>query len=307
VITDQDGKVLSKHDYLAYGEEITTADFQTNRMKFTGHERDPETGLDYMLARYYSSGSGRFLQVDSGYDYSKTDPMSFNLYSCVRGNPIMGTDPTGTNWFKIDGKWKWQKGSTYTYKNKDGKEQTLHSDYKYLAKFVVLSVRNGRAVGYISFQTRDNETGKLYKPWKTETLMFSGSSNSGPIFNGEYTLNLSKIVDSRKGTKLRDDNHNPVWKGGFLELLPETVTSQGVTYNMSGGWGSWRVYLNPSAEIVTKHGSKAYGNYIHGRGDKNRHFTKGCVCDPTDAVLDELYFVRRTTSFVPFVVTGSSQ
>jgi len=95
VITDQDGKVLSNHDYLAYGEEITTADFQTNRMKFTGHERDPETGLDYMLARYYTAGSGRFLQVDPGYDYDPMDPMSFNLYGYVRGNPVMGTDPTG--------------------------------------------------------------------------------------------------------------------------------------------------------------------------------------------------------------------
>ena len=95
VITDQDGKVLSTHDYLAYGEELTDPEFTTNRMKFTGHERDPETGLDYMLARYYTSGSGRFLQVDPGKDYNKTDPMSFNLYGYVRGNPIMGTDPTG--------------------------------------------------------------------------------------------------------------------------------------------------------------------------------------------------------------------
>ena len=67
-------------------------------MKFTGHERDPETGLDYMLARYYTAGSGRFLQVDPGYDYDKTDPMSFNLYGYVRGNPVMGTDPTGEVW-----------------------------------------------------------------------------------------------------------------------------------------------------------------------------------------------------------------
>ena len=95
VITDQDGKVLSTHDYLAYGEELTDPEFTSNRMKFTGHERDPETGLDYMLARYYTAGSGRFLQVDPGYDYDQTDPMSFNLYSYVRENPIMGTDPTG--------------------------------------------------------------------------------------------------------------------------------------------------------------------------------------------------------------------
>ena len=95
VITDQDGKVLSTHDYLAYGEELTDPEFTTNRMKFTGHERDPETGLDYMLARYYSAGSGRFLQVDPGYDYDPMDPMSLNLYSYVRGNPVKSIDPDG--------------------------------------------------------------------------------------------------------------------------------------------------------------------------------------------------------------------
>ncbi len=95
VITDQDGKVLSTHDYLAYGEELTDPEFSTNRMKFTGHERDPETGLDYMLARYYTSGSGRFLQVDPGYDYDQTDPMSFNLYGYVHAHPTLAVDVSG--------------------------------------------------------------------------------------------------------------------------------------------------------------------------------------------------------------------
>jgi len=106
VITDQDGKVLSTHDYLAYGEELTDPDFQTNRMKFTGHERDPETGLDYMLARYYTSGSGRFLQVDPVDDYDFTDPMSFNKYAYVRCNSIMGTDPTGLSRVHLTAKQK---------------------------------------------------------------------------------------------------------------------------------------------------------------------------------------------------------
>ena len=95
VITDQDGTVLSIHDYLAYGEELTDPEFTTNRMKFTGHERDPETGLDYMLARYYTSGSGRFLQVDPGYDYDSMDPMSWNLYAYVRENPVRYMDVSG--------------------------------------------------------------------------------------------------------------------------------------------------------------------------------------------------------------------
>jgi len=94
-ITDQDGKIIATHDYLAYGEELTDPEFQTNNMKFTGHERDEETNLDYMKARYYTAGFGHFLQPDPGYDYKLTDPMSWNLYAYARENPVRYIDLTG--------------------------------------------------------------------------------------------------------------------------------------------------------------------------------------------------------------------
>lgn len=34
------------------------------RQKFTGKERDAESGLDYFLARYYSNAQGRFTSAD---------------------------------------------------------------------------------------------------------------------------------------------------------------------------------------------------------------------------------------------------
>jgi len=95
MITDEDGGVVSTHDFAAYGEEIAGSDYTENRMKFTGHERDPETDLDYMMARYYSAGMGRFLQVDPGLDYDTFDPRSWNLYAYVRGNPIQYVDRFG--------------------------------------------------------------------------------------------------------------------------------------------------------------------------------------------------------------------
>ncbi len=36
----------------------------TTTHKFTGKERDAESGLDYFLARYYASAQGRFLSPD---------------------------------------------------------------------------------------------------------------------------------------------------------------------------------------------------------------------------------------------------
>jgi len=62
--------------------------------QITGHESLRLRRI-YMLTRYYTAGSGRFLQVDPGYDYKLTDPMSFNLYGYVRENLIKFYDGTG--------------------------------------------------------------------------------------------------------------------------------------------------------------------------------------------------------------------
>ena len=126
LITDEDGQTVSTHDYLAYGEEITTADFQTNRMKFTGHERDPETGLDYMLARYYSAGNGRFLQVDPGKDYDQNDPMSYNLYGYVRGNPVMAVDKTGEMYIRVE---LITGGNSETFEHQGQRIQTTYKPF----------------------------------------------------------------------------------------------------------------------------------------------------------------------------------
>ena len=52
------------------------------RQKFSGKERDTETGLDYFLARYYSNQHGRFINADPvNLTASRiADPQQLNLY-----------------------------------------------------------------------------------------------------------------------------------------------------------------------------------------------------------------------------------
>jgi RHS repeat-associated protein len=66
-------------------------------VRFTGKERDAETGLDYFEARYLSSAQGRFTSTDpviSG-PHILNDPQNWNLYAYARNNPLRFTDPTG--------------------------------------------------------------------------------------------------------------------------------------------------------------------------------------------------------------------
>jgi RHS repeat-associated protein len=95
VITDVNGNAVSKHKYLPFGEELSPP-ASTNTHEFTGHERDAETGLDYMLGRMYGQGSTfRFLSVDPGEDTDPNLPQSWNKYAYVRNRPLNMTDPTG--------------------------------------------------------------------------------------------------------------------------------------------------------------------------------------------------------------------
>jgi RHS repeat-associated protein len=73
----------------------------SNHYKFTGKERDSETGLDYFGARYYSNGLGRFITPDwaakaTAVPYAEfADPQSLNLYSYVRNVPTTKYDADG--------------------------------------------------------------------------------------------------------------------------------------------------------------------------------------------------------------------
>ncbi|HJS81884.1 MAG TPA: RHS repeat-associated core domain-containing protein, partial [Nitrososphaera sp.] len=113
-----------RHDYLPFGEELLAGtggrtiskgySGDTVRQKFTSKERDIETGLDYFLARYYSSTQGRFTSPDEftgGPDelyyfvddtsanptfYSDLKkPQSLNKYQYAYNNPLRYVDPDG--------------------------------------------------------------------------------------------------------------------------------------------------------------------------------------------------------------------
>jgi RHS repeat-associated protein len=90
-----DGSVESYHTYEPFGWEVPQSNStSSNSHRFTGHERDRETGLDYMLARYYASNQARFLSVDpiSG---KASDPQSWNRYDYALNNPLKYLDPDG--------------------------------------------------------------------------------------------------------------------------------------------------------------------------------------------------------------------
>ncbi len=101
VITDASGNIKSESDFYPWGGELQFVNNDSNHYKFTGKERDTETGLDYFGARYYSNGLGRWVSADWSakpvpVPYTDfTDPQSLNQYGYVRNLPTTRIDADG--------------------------------------------------------------------------------------------------------------------------------------------------------------------------------------------------------------------
>jgi RHS repeat-associated protein len=101
-VSNSAGAEIESHDYLPYGEEwcgtsVCGSVKAGQSRRFTGKERDAETGLDYFGARYFASKVGRFTTVDPAYTWegNLVDPQRWNRYAYVRNNPLRYTDPDG--------------------------------------------------------------------------------------------------------------------------------------------------------------------------------------------------------------------
>jgi RHS repeat-associated protein len=92
---DGAGAVISYEEYFPYGSTSyqagrSAAEVGLKRYRYTGKERDGETGFDYHGARYYAPWLGRWTAVDRA---GLVD--GANMHAYVRDNPIRFIDPTG--------------------------------------------------------------------------------------------------------------------------------------------------------------------------------------------------------------------
>lgn len=98
---DDKGSVISYEEYTPYGSTSYQAVDQSikaaaKRYRYTGKERDEETGFTYHGARYYAAWLGRWIS---------TDPLGIadgaNVYMYVSDNPVRLVDPSGHSGLKF--------------------------------------------------------------------------------------------------------------------------------------------------------------------------------------------------------------
>jgi RHS repeat-associated protein len=90
LVIDRAGSLVNREEYTPYGE-TSFGSFARKRYRFTGKERDEESGLNYHGARYLATWLGR---------WTSSDPAGIvdgiNLYLYAHNNPLSQIDPRGT-------------------------------------------------------------------------------------------------------------------------------------------------------------------------------------------------------------------
>ncbi|MFV8141855.1 SpvB/TcaC N-terminal domain-containing protein [Mycolicibacterium senegalense] len=90
---DAQAKIISYEEYAPYGSSTyqAMATETPKRYRYTGKERDEESGLNYHGVRYYAPWLARWVSPDP---LGLVD--GFNLYAYAQGNPCIFVDPSGT-------------------------------------------------------------------------------------------------------------------------------------------------------------------------------------------------------------------
>jgi len=92
---DEHAQIISYEEYSPYGnstyQSLRNQTETPKRYRYTGVERDEETGLAYHTARYYVPSLGR---------WTSCDPLEkeTDLYVYCASNPVRRSDPLGTDW-----------------------------------------------------------------------------------------------------------------------------------------------------------------------------------------------------------------
>jgi RHS repeat-associated protein len=95
VVVDDLGALVNREEYTPYGE-TSFGSFAKKRYRFTGKERDEESGLYYHGARYYATWLGRWISFDPEiFKANNFDHATYQPYVYVQNKPTIAIDPDG--------------------------------------------------------------------------------------------------------------------------------------------------------------------------------------------------------------------
>jgi RHS repeat-associated protein len=200
LVTNAGGNMVSRHDYLPFGEEIPAGvGFRTAGLgyfadafplKFSGKERDTESNLDYFGARYFSGAQGRFTSPDPLLNSGRPDdPQSWNRYAYVNTNPVRYKDPFGL--------YKWasncdEANDTACKADRD-RFRAAYADLKKAAGNLEEGLRERKQLDKIIKRIGEEDKGKVKIAFGDAGHDSNGNPNAGSTLGNTITLNWNAV------------------------------------------------------------------------------------------------------------------
>lgn len=202
-------QVISYEEYYPFGSTSfhsvnSGAEVSAKRYRYTGKERDDETGLYYYGARYYASWLGRW----TGCDPSLNDSLSLYIY--VKNRPVCLIDANGQDSSSFLEKWNIIVADAHSFKSMVYKG--IESLENNMISYARESATKQQKAGLISKDQIDSGI--------QSAAVFTGVVGTALTFISEFTVNAG---------------------ANFIEFLDNTSTALGegtgklVTGNTQGG------------------------------------------------------------------------
>jgi len=234
MLTRMDQSVYDPMDYLPFGQQ-TAGDTSTTH-KFTGKERDAETGNDEFGARYYSSSLGRFTigdwsAVPEAVPYADLgNPQTLNLYAYVKNNPLRYTDPSGHG--GVFGGFHTRVGDTPTL-HEPGADSNANNAYLFMLYAWVNSVAAEEAQSQpTNQQTQDqnNAAQNTHTIWGTQhdyknsTVTFTKEVSTSQM-NADGSMTITTTTST--ATFSTKEGEGGKFLGGTTQTGTQTISAAG--------------------------------------------------------------------------------
>ncbi|KXH87243.1 RHS repeat-associated core domain-containing protein [Sporosarcina sp. HYO08] len=243
-LTNASGTVVASYTYDAWGNILSQSGIMAteNPIRYKGYRYDEETGLYYLIARYYQPTEGVFLTTDpEGGDTD--DPKTQNGYAYANNNPVMMTDPDGNYaWAVINAGFAAYDGyKAYKAGKASGKQGWALAgsvSWETGSSFVKVGhlKKAGKLIGAINKNSKlskatnhgyhifDNKTGKVVKVGiSAQKLNKNGSSpranRQANKWNGKEVGRYSPVVVHKK---IRGRSRALQWERASVNRLHKT-------------------------------------------------------------------------------------
>jgi RHS repeat-associated protein len=211
IVVSASGAIENESEFYPFGGELQfSAADSANHYKFTGKERDSESGLDYFGARYNASSMGRFMTPDSPSYSNSKNPQSWNLYAYSLNNPV-------------------------SFRDADGHEVVCANNPEQCKKDAAAATANAEAAKRVTTNTETTKHSFLGIKWTTTktTIGITGDIKSFRALSANASKLADLVTDSRTVTVSYDN------------LARQSSWDTGLPLN--GGSTS---YMNPFLAII---------------------------------------------------------